>query len=332
MKRGCVSIVLPAYNCENEIKRAINSVIQQTYQNWELVIVNDCSTDHTWSIISGFHDQRILAFSNRHNEGLAQTRNNGLKKIHGEYLAYLDADDWFDKNFLKKGIDSLSQNEADVAVYDIRSVFPNQSRIIKCDASPFGGFPSVWNKLYKTDVWGDNLFDKNRYIEDFPITPVILLRASKIVKVNQSYYNYEQRTDSLVHSWIDPSKQLQITEDVKCLLNELSSEQIAKYNQSLAKYVSYQLSEHFWKGIEDSQNVKDIKKLYFGIAVYSKQLNQRLFHNYQYFLSDSLYHSFRNSIILRLFSAGMFRTGKHFYIFLLDIKNILMKSKKGRKR
>lgn len=325
MKFGCVSIILPAFNSGKRIKRAINSVMKQTYSNWELIIINDASTDNTLSYISEIEDERIIIINNKKNLGLADSRNKGLRIIKGEYITFLDADDWIDKDILKKSISTLKNEKSDAVVYDIQSVYNNHVTITKCKPHPFESYPSVWNKVYKAELWKNCWFSNNGKVEDFQIVPIILLKAKKISKIENSYYYYVQSSDSLVHSYSDPKEQLKILDDVNLLLSKLSRSQIIRYNNSLRKYINYQLSEHFWKGIEDSKSTDEIKELFVRIAEYSKQMNETMFNNSDYFFSDSLYHFFRNLIILRLFSLGMYKSGRNLYIKILRIKGLRKK-------
>lgn len=105
-----VSIVMPAYNCEKYIADAINSVIEQTYKNWELFVIDDCSTDNTESIARSFKDPRVVCLKNTENSGPAVSRNRGIEAAKGEYIAFLDSDDvWLPKK-LEHQI-SFMQNE-----------------------------------------------------------------------------------------------------------------------------------------------------------------------------------------------------------------------------
>lgn len=323
MKRGCVTIILPSYNSGEKIERAINSVISQSYKDWELIIINDASTDNTLNYVTKFKDKRIIIKNNKKNLGLAMTRNNGLKIARGEYIAFLDADDWLDRDFIQKGIMSLETNKTDVVVFDIQCFRKHSKQIVKCNASPFGSYPSVWNKLYRAKLWENEFFDKNRYIEDFPIVPIIMLKAHGISKVKDSYYHYRQVQDSIVHSWTDPYKQLRIIDDVKSLFSRLTPKQITKYNSSLKKFINYQLSEHFWKGVEDAKDERQLESLFVNIAFYSKKLNETEFNNYNYFYPDTVYHRFRNSMILPFFSIGMYKQAKKIYMLLLKMKSLL---------
>ena len=93
MKQGLVSIIMPSWNTENYIAESIQSVIDQTYKNWELIIVDDCSTDNTDEVVRAFNDQRIKYLKNEKNSGAALTRNRALKEARGEWIAFLDSDD-----------------------------------------------------------------------------------------------------------------------------------------------------------------------------------------------------------------------------------------------
>lgn len=99
-----VSIIMPTYNCGRFIRESIDSVIAQTYSNWELLIVDDCSTDNTEEIVSSFEDLRIHYQSNAHNMGAALTRNEALKIAKGQYVAFLDSDDLWEPDKLEKQI------------------------------------------------------------------------------------------------------------------------------------------------------------------------------------------------------------------------------------
>ena len=90
---GLVSIIMPSWNTDRFIAETIQSVIDQTYTKWELIIVDDCSTDNTGEIIESFHDDRIKFFHNEKNSGAALTRNTAMREAQGEWIAFLDSDD-----------------------------------------------------------------------------------------------------------------------------------------------------------------------------------------------------------------------------------------------
>lgn len=113
---GLISIIMAAYNAEKTIEAAINSVIYQTYRNWELIIVNDCSKDGTLEIVSSYatQDKRIRIVNNAVNSGASQTRHNGLMEARGEWVAILDSDDMWTNDKLEKQISLQEQTGAEL--------------------------------------------------------------------------------------------------------------------------------------------------------------------------------------------------------------------------
>lgn len=108
---------MPAYNSDEYIAKAIESVIKQTYKNWELIIVNDASTDNTEKIIKTYQakDKRIKLISLPENQGVANARNTAVKNAIGRYIAFLDADDYWEKEKLQEQIQILNNSDADIS-------------------------------------------------------------------------------------------------------------------------------------------------------------------------------------------------------------------------
>lgn len=107
---GLVSIIMPSYNTAEYINDSVNSVIAQTYQNWELIIVDDCSTDNTDEIVVFFSDSRIRYIKNEKNCGAAYSRNRALREAKGKWIAFLDSDDIWLPEKLEKQIDFMIRN------------------------------------------------------------------------------------------------------------------------------------------------------------------------------------------------------------------------------
>ena len=111
MSNELVSVIMPSYNTSQYIAQSIQSVIDQTYKNWELIIVDDCSTDNTDEIIMSFDDDRIRYFKNESNSGAAISRNRALQEAKGKWVAFLDSDDLWLPQKLEKQIDFMEKNE-----------------------------------------------------------------------------------------------------------------------------------------------------------------------------------------------------------------------------
>ena len=120
-----VSIILPVFNGEKFIKKAIESVLNQSLNDFELIIINDGSTDSTLDIINSFEDNRIRII-NQNNEGPGKARNNGLKIALGDYIMFLDADDWFCEDALETAYFEAKNNNADISIFQIIKYFNGQ--------------------------------------------------------------------------------------------------------------------------------------------------------------------------------------------------------------
>lgn len=105
-----VSIIMPSFNSEKYIGAAINSILNQTYSNWELIIVDDCSVDNTTEIILSFNDSRIRLYKNEKNSGAALTRNRALREATGRWIAFLDSDDTWHPEKLERQILFMTEN------------------------------------------------------------------------------------------------------------------------------------------------------------------------------------------------------------------------------
>ena len=107
-----ISIITPAYNCEKYLEQSVDSVLSQTWQDWELLIIDDCSKDATWLRMQTLakQDNRIRIFQNRHNSGSAATRNNGIRQARGEWIAFLDSDDLWRPEKLERQMSVLRKH------------------------------------------------------------------------------------------------------------------------------------------------------------------------------------------------------------------------------
>jgi glycosyltransferase involved in cell wall biosynthesis len=97
-----ISVIIPVYNRENSIAKAVKSVLSQTVNDWELIIIDDCSTDNTYSVISSYNDPRVKIFKLEKNSGAAAARNFGIQQSRGEYISFLDSDDEYEPEFIEQ--------------------------------------------------------------------------------------------------------------------------------------------------------------------------------------------------------------------------------------
>ena len=119
-----VSIIMPSYNSAEFIGRSIDCILAQTYENWELLIVDDCSTDETTAIVSRYQDPRIRLLQNENNSGAAISRNYGLREATGKWIAFLDSDDYWLPEKLEKQIRYMTEHNYSFTYTDYRIVTP----------------------------------------------------------------------------------------------------------------------------------------------------------------------------------------------------------------
>lgn len=110
MKENLVSIIVPVYNAENFLEDTINSVLNQTYSNWELILVNDASKDNSKKIIEKYLNDKIKLIDMKQNGGVSKARNKGVDSAKGDYIAFLDADDLWEKEKLEKQIEIIEKD------------------------------------------------------------------------------------------------------------------------------------------------------------------------------------------------------------------------------
>ncbi|MGF1539931.1 MAG: glycosyltransferase family 2 protein [Pleurocapsa sp.] len=122
-----ISVIIPVYNSEQYITQAIKSVLNQTYQDFEIIIVNDASTDKTVEIVQQFTDQRIKLINNQQNLGVSKARNRALQKAKGKWIALLDSDDWYAPQRLEKLLTVARQHNADMVADDLYLIRSRES-------------------------------------------------------------------------------------------------------------------------------------------------------------------------------------------------------------
>ncbi len=196
-----ISVIVPAFNSEKYIERALNSVIGQNYSNWEMIVIDDGSTDNTRRICDDLavEDTRIVIIS-QENAGSSAARNRGLTCAKGEFVAFLDADDWYEPNFFSKLVHELIQSESDIVMCDFdlngKSEFSYDNRVLEGDEIlrefAHGNICNrIMNKIYRIEVVKAVNFPEGRdLMEDGVWTPYVLEKCKKITIISEALYHY----------------------------------------------------------------------------------------------------------------------------------------------
>lgn len=203
---------MSAYNASKTIKYSIESVIKQSYENWELVIIDDKSIDDTISIIKSFQDSRIKLITHDENLGAGLARRTGVKSASGDYIFFLDSDDYIAEdcletlNFATKVVDADIINQGLHIVDESGKIL--QSRVpdfcIEQGGSKFNHGTHDTKRYMHGMLFKKSLFDKveyssRRYIEDTPTLVQLLYFANKVFNLDYAGYYYVQNSSSLTH-------------------------------------------------------------------------------------------------------------------------------------
>ena len=206
-KEPFVSVIMPSYNMEKYIEEAITSVINQTFVDWELLVVDDCSTDGTREIILKFaeNDSRIKMIVNEVNMGVAKTRNHGIDCCNGKYVAFLDSDDYWHSRFLEKMVACAENKKADIVYCSYELVDEQKNKICNdfivpedttFEKSIVRSVITCSTVLMTSETVKSNHFPTNMYHEDIALW-FQLLRDGKIAKgVIDVLAAYRQRANS----------------------------------------------------------------------------------------------------------------------------------------
>lgn len=212
------SIIVPVYNVEKYISKCIESIINQTYKNFELIIVNDGSPDNSQKIIDKYvkKDKRIKSFI-KENGGLSDARNYGLKYTTGDYLLFVDSDDSIEMKLLEKINSSLSKDKVDILRFECALYNEENVKIQSCSGSNYQNkdvdtciqelitrkyVEPAWLYCYNIKFWRENNFkyQEGKIHEDFGLTPLILYKAKTISSIDYSGYKYLIRDGSITNS------------------------------------------------------------------------------------------------------------------------------------
>lgn len=198
-----ISIIIPVYNTEKYIKKCIDSIINQTLKEIEIIILNDGSSDACNDIIENYDDSRIV-YINKDNEGISITRNKGIELANGEFITFVDSDDYIDITFCEKMYNKAIKDKCDVVICDYYNKDDNlytKKSIYNFNDTKLKDNPAIinevnlgpCNKIYKSTLITDNniKFPENIKYEDAPFVVAAISKAIKIGKVNEplSYFN-----------------------------------------------------------------------------------------------------------------------------------------------
>lgn len=213
MKNPKISVIVSVYNTEKYIEKCLDSLLNQTYSNIEIVVINDCSTDGSLKILKKYakkYDNMIL-IENKENKGLSYSRNVGLEKATGEYIGYIDSDDYVDSTYYEQMMKAIKKEKSEIAIADMKIVYEDGSfpdyvskgcngEVNTLNIIKNGLAASACNKLFKREIIEKYKFSEGKLNEDLAVILPSIVAAKKISYVENNNYYYVQHTGSIQNS------------------------------------------------------------------------------------------------------------------------------------
>ncbi len=214
-----ISVIVPVYKVEDYLDRCVASLVNQTYEDLEIILVDDASPDNcgelcrTWAA----KDSRIRVLTHEKNAGLSAARNTGLDAATGAYIWFVDSDDWCDPTMAETLLAAMTRTDADAAICDFQIVDndgepvegvlpdrPAERRVLTGEEALMFAFDDLaaltvvaWNKLFKTEIWQTERFPVGKGSEDEYAIPLALSRANRVAIISDGLYFYLRRRESL---------------------------------------------------------------------------------------------------------------------------------------
>ncbi len=287
-----ISVIIPVYNVEEYLEECILSVINQTYKNLEIILVDDGSIDKSGYICDEYikKDLRIKVI-HKINGGLSSARNVGIDNSTGDYLMFIDSDDYIKLDTCELLIESIKKEKADIVICDfyrnekenknkkiITQTF-NSKEAIKEMLLQNNFDTSAWGKLFKKEVFKNIYFPEGKIFEDLATIYNVFDKADKIVYIAMKKYFYRIRQSSIMNSKFNKKKM-----DIYDIFKEINNFLLKKYsdlipylrNREIKAYIHYLVSMYAnnYKDLEDIKILQDeIKRDVFKYVIFNKNSN-----------------------------------------------------------
>lgn len=317
-----ISIIVPVYNVEKYLAKCLDSLVNQTYQNIEILVVNDGSTDDSGKIINDFSvkfPEKIKSFYKK-NDGLSDARNVGIDNATGDYIGFVDSDDYVLETMFEEMLDLAEQHSAEMVICNIQKVDEKGNVIQKLTQIPnmpekidlenhFSVFSDIsyfaCNKLFKKELFETKRFKQGISFEDIQLIPQLLLECKTIAQTQHFHYQYLERQNSISKTHTEKGLDiLQAVEDVEVAFEksiyshkrkELKNFHILEGIYTFLAYLAFVKDENLFYEMSDKLDVFRKKK---GIKIKDILSYSRFDRNY--ILSLSV----RKKIFYLLFFAG----------------------------
>lgn len=219
MQNPLISIIVPIYNVEPYLQRCLDSIINQTYSNLEIILIDDGSSDKCPQICDEYsaQDKRISVIHKAHG-GPSDARNKGLDICQGDYISFIDSDDWIDPSYVRTLLIAIEKTKSDISIVNFTKTHSNCTFVLKNSdekydiLSPAQAikklwdrdvdtiFVTAWGKLFKRELYNSLRFPKGKIFEDEYTSYKVLYKSNQITFIDIPLYIYFQRKDSIMGS------------------------------------------------------------------------------------------------------------------------------------
>ena len=210
-----ISVIIPAYNVEKYLDKCMNSVLNQSFTDFEVLLIDDGAKDSTVQLCDKYaeKDTRVKTYHKK-NGGLSDARNYGLERISGKYVTFIDSDDYIDDNYLKYMYDLILKENAQICMVQGQLLLENEEphkfpiNVEKCVSTEEAirmmllrkeATHTSWGKLYDVSLWENIRFPKGQNYEDYATTYHVFSKATRVAYSDAKLYYYIQRLGSIMH-------------------------------------------------------------------------------------------------------------------------------------
>lgn len=293
-----ISVIINAYNSEKTIEKCINSILDNNYNDYEIIVINDGSQDKTEKILELFASDKIRYYY-KQNTGIADSRNFGIEKAKGEYITFVDSDDYVSNKFFE-GLDEYINNG--IEIIKRKAIIVDGEKENKIQGPVFAKctgeeafnklcfedsyVETLWSYIIKKSVFEENnfMFEPHRFHEDFGLLPLVILKAKSVVSLDEYIYYYVQ-TDGSIMREKNIEKTIKKSKDVLYhydnILKEIDKydlKKVTKENVRIHCTNAILLKVKELEGKAQNEYIKELKKrkIYKNIKVRNiKQLVKR---------------------------------------------------------
>jgi glycosyltransferase involved in cell wall biosynthesis len=321
-----VSVIVPVYNVEKYLKKCLDSLVNQTLQDIEIIVVNDSTPDNSQEIINEYvstYPEKVKSYI-KPNGGIADTRNFGLSKVNSEYFAFVDSDDFVVETMLEELYTKAKKDDLDIVTSDFYWYYSDDNKTLSSDG-PYDSinemltkmFATLWNKLYKTDFvkrTGISFPVGYRY-EDASFLYKLLTKTSisKVGYINKPFVYYVQREGSITHTHNDRVKDMiYVFEDLHSFYDENKNGYDAELEYLFIKFF---LGNSFLRSVQ----IKDRKDRDYTVNLGFKVLND----NFPQWRKNIYLREYKNlkHLYFRSVNKVTFSIYKNLFVSLYKIKN-----------